>query len=204
MMVVNEDHYVKLVAYDAGEYTLTAAKMGTRYAEAVFHRFVNAHDPEDIKAANVLQDFIEARLKSLGVFEVPKWDRESLDTCRAAILGLNPFAPASTRTFGDVDPVDPVRHLIGTARTWGVLELVYMFIDHTAWGWKLFIGVVSIIAGGSILMYPVAAAIALPQVFLLVLGIWALVEGIILLTLAFKGGGWGAGVLGVTAILLEK
>ena len=40
-------------------------------------------------------------------------------------------------------------------------------------------------------MYPVAAAIALPQVFLLVLGIWALIEGIILLILAFKGGGWG-------------
>lgn len=85
---------------------------------------------------------------------------------------------------------------------WGILELVYMFIDHTAWGWKLFMGVVSIIAGGSILMYPVAAAIALPQIFLLVLGIWALMEGIILLILAFRGGGWGAGILGVISIVL--
>ena len=70
---------------------------------------------------------------------------------------------------------------------WGVLELVYMFIDHTAWGWKLFIGVVSIIAGGSILMYLVAAALALPQIFLLVLGIWVLMEGVILLILALEG-----------------
>ncbi len=85
---------------------------------------------------------------------------------------------------------------------WGVLELVYMFIDHSAWGWKLFMGVVSLIAGGSILMYPVAAALTLPQVFLLVLGIWALMEGIILLFLAFKGGGWGAGILGVISIVL--
>jgi uncharacterized membrane protein HdeD (DUF308 family) len=85
---------------------------------------------------------------------------------------------------------------------WGILELVYMFIDHTAWGWKLFMGVVSIIAGGSILMYPVAAAIALPQVFLLVLGIWALMEGVILLLMAFRGGGLGAGILAVIAIVL--
>ena len=85
---------------------------------------------------------------------------------------------------------------------WGILEIVYMFLDHTAWGWKLFMGVVSIIAGGSILMYPVAAAIALPQVFLLVLGVWALMEGVILLVMAFKGGGWGAGLLGVISIVL--
>ncbi|MGE5603579.1 MAG: HdeD family acid-resistance protein [Nitrososphaerales archaeon] len=85
---------------------------------------------------------------------------------------------------------------------WGIMELVYMFIDHTAWGWKLFMGIVSILAGGSILMYPLAAAIALPQIFVLVLGIWALMEGIILLFLAFRGGGWGAGILAVISIVL--
>ncbi len=85
---------------------------------------------------------------------------------------------------------------------WGIMELVYMFIDHSGWGWKLFMGIVSIIAGGSILMYPLASAVMLPQVFLLVLGIWALMEGIILLFLAFKGGGWGAGILGVISIVL--
>jgi uncharacterized membrane protein HdeD (DUF308 family) len=85
---------------------------------------------------------------------------------------------------------------------WGIMELVYMFIDHTAWGWKLFMGIVSIIAGGSILMYPIAAAVALPQIFVLVLGIWALMEGIMLLFLAFRGGGWGAGILGVISIVL--
>src|SRR5512136_1735106 len=42
---------------------------------------------------------------------------------------------------------------------WGILEIINMFMDHTAWGWKLFIGVISIIAGGYILMYPIAAAV---------------------------------------------
>lgn len=83
----------------------------------------------------------------------------------------------------------------------GILDIVHMFQDHTAWGWKLFIGVVSIIAGSYILMYPVAAGVALPRIFVLVLGIWGLMYGIILLLMAFRGGGWGAGILGVLGII---
>jgi uncharacterized membrane protein HdeD (DUF308 family) len=83
----------------------------------------------------------------------------------------------------------------------GILNIVLLFIDHTAWGWKLFIGIVSIMAGGTILAYPVAAAVALPKIFTLVLGIWALMDGIIMLLMAFKGGGWGAGILGTLGII---
>jgi uncharacterized membrane protein HdeD (DUF308 family) len=83
----------------------------------------------------------------------------------------------------------------------GIFDLVSMFMDHTGWGWKLFMGLVSIIAGGYILMYPIAAAVALPMIFVLVLGIWGLIEGIVLLIMAFRGGGWAAGILGVLAIV---
>jgi len=83
----------------------------------------------------------------------------------------------------------------------GILDIVSMFIDHTAWGWKLFMGLISIIAGSYILMYPIASAIALPKIFVLVLGIWGLVQGVVMLLLAFRGGGWGAGILGALAIL---
>lgn len=84
----------------------------------------------------------------------------------------------------------------------GIIDIVYMFVDRTAWGWKLFMGVVSIIAGSYIMMYPVATALMLPRLFVLVLGIWGLVYGIVLLLMAFRGGGWGAGILGVLGILL--
>jgi uncharacterized membrane protein HdeD (DUF308 family) len=84
----------------------------------------------------------------------------------------------------------------------GIMEIIYMFVDKTAWGWKLFVGLISIIAGGYILMYPVASGLALPQVFVLVLGIWGLMEGIVMLILAFGGGGWSAGILGALGILL--
>jgi uncharacterized membrane protein HdeD (DUF308 family) len=83
----------------------------------------------------------------------------------------------------------------------GVFDLIYMFVDHRAWGWKLFMGIVSIVAGLAIIQYPLIAALLLPKVFVLVLGIWGLLEGIILLIMAFQGGGWGAGILGVLAII---
>ena len=83
----------------------------------------------------------------------------------------------------------------------GVLDLVHMFTDHTGWGWKLFMGIVSMVAGFYIVSYPVVAGIALPKVFVLVLGLWGLIQGIVALVLAFKGGGWGIGVLGVIGII---
>lgn len=83
----------------------------------------------------------------------------------------------------------------------GVLDLVHMFTDHTGWGWKLIMGLISIIAGTYIVSYPIAAAVVLPQVFVLILGIWAFLQGIVALILAFRGGGWGVGILGVIGIV---
>ena len=83
----------------------------------------------------------------------------------------------------------------------GFLEIIHLFSDRTAWGWKLFIGIVSIAAGAYILMYPIASALALPRIFVLVLGLWGLMQGIIMLIMAFRGGGWAAGILGVLAII---
>src|SRR6478736_10110181 len=60
----------------------------------------------------------------------------------------------------------------------GIMDIVSIFVDHTAWAWKLFMGIVSILAGGYILMYPVASALVLPEIFVWVLGIWALITGI--------------------------
>jgi uncharacterized membrane protein HdeD (DUF308 family) len=84
----------------------------------------------------------------------------------------------------------------------GILDIVSMFVDHSAWGWKLFMGIVSIIAGSYIVMYPVASGLLLPRIFVFVLGFWGLMNGIILLIMAFKGGGWGAGILGVLEIVI--
>lgn len=84
----------------------------------------------------------------------------------------------------------------------GIMDIVSMFVDRHQWGWKLFIGIVSIMAGSYILAYPIISAVALPRIFVFVLGFWGLVNGIILLVMAFQGGGWGAGILGVLEIII--
>ncbi len=83
----------------------------------------------------------------------------------------------------------------------GIIDIISIFEERSAWGWKLFIGMISVIAGGYILVYPVASALALPRIFVLVIGLWGLVQGVIMLVMAFKGGGWAAGILGVLGIL---
>ena len=83
----------------------------------------------------------------------------------------------------------------------GFFDIVAIFVDHTNWGWKLFMGIISIAAGSYILRYPLVSAIALPKILVLVMGIWGLMYGIMLLVMAFSGGGWGAGILGVLGII---
>jgi uncharacterized membrane protein HdeD (DUF308 family) len=83
----------------------------------------------------------------------------------------------------------------------GIMDIVHMFIDHRAWGWKLFIGIVSILAGGWILVYPVYAALTLPRIFVLILGIWGLFHGMELLFVGFRGRAWGAVILGFISLV---
>jgi uncharacterized membrane protein HdeD (DUF308 family) len=83
----------------------------------------------------------------------------------------------------------------------GIFTLVGMFVDHTAWGWKLFMGVISILAGIVILRYPLISALTIPTLLILLLGIQGVIVGIIALVMAFKGGGWGAGILGAISII---
>jgi uncharacterized membrane protein HdeD (DUF308 family) len=83
----------------------------------------------------------------------------------------------------------------------GILTLVAMFIDHSAWGWKLFMGVLGILAGIVVLRHPIASALVIPAILILLLGIQGLVTGIVGLVMAFKGGGWGAAILGALSII---
>jgi len=83
----------------------------------------------------------------------------------------------------------------------GIFTLVGMFIDTTAWGWKLISGGISIIAGAVILEYPVISTYVVPAILILLLGLQGIIVGFIGLVMAFKGGGWGAGILAVLSIV---
>lgn len=83
----------------------------------------------------------------------------------------------------------------------GIFTIIGMFLDHSAWGWKLFIGILGIIAGIMVMRHPIASALVVPSIVVLLLGIQGLIAGAVMLVMAFKGGGWGMGILGVLSII---
>ena len=83
----------------------------------------------------------------------------------------------------------------------GITNIVHMFVDHRGWGWKLFSGIIGIVAGGWILVYPVYAAVALPRVFVLIIGIWGLFHGIETLFAGFRTRAWGAVIVGLITLV---
>jgi uncharacterized membrane protein HdeD (DUF308 family) len=84
----------------------------------------------------------------------------------------------------------------------GVFAIVSIFIDSSMWGWKLFAGVLGIVAGVIVLQNPIWSSVLVPTVLVIILGIEGIIIGAVNLFQAFKGAGWGAGILGILSILL--
>jgi uncharacterized membrane protein HdeD (DUF308 family) len=83
----------------------------------------------------------------------------------------------------------------------GIMSIVRIFIDKTAWGWKLFSGIIGILAGMAIIQYPLWATILIPTTMVWLFGFFGIIIGVLGLIQAFQGAGWGAGILGVLSIL---
>lgn len=83
----------------------------------------------------------------------------------------------------------------------GIIDIVRIFMDSSMWGWKLFSGIIGILAGIAIIQYPLWATILVPAVIVWVFGFFGIIIGIIGIIQAFQGAGWGAGILGALSIL---
>lgn len=121
VQVIDEDHFAPDVFYAPSTNTLTREEIGTRYVALAIRTFVNPNDKADMAAVHALQDAIKVEQTSVGKFEVPEWDQDSLKKVREALLGLAAANGGidSARMFGRKGAVDPVQHLIGTAAGWG-------------------------------------------------------------------------------------
>jgi uncharacterized membrane protein HdeD (DUF308 family)/predicted flap endonuclease-1-like 5' DNA nuclease len=84
----------------------------------------------------------------------------------------------------------------------GILTLVSLIWDRSQWGLKIITGILGILAGLFIVRNPIISAFVVPASFALALGILGIVIGIGQLIQAFRGGGWGIGILGVLSIIL--
>ncbi len=83
----------------------------------------------------------------------------------------------------------------------GILEIVSIFIDRSAWGLKLIGGIIGIWAGLFIINHPIGGALAFGFAVVIILGIQAILLGITHLVQALRGAGWGIGLLGVINII---
>jgi len=119
MVVINEDHYIKQVAYDPGDYVLTREKIGTRYVQVAFRTLVDPNNAEDVKAVHAIQDKIVVKQAAPGRLEIPDWDEASRKRVGDGLKLMGSTLSDSKRMFGDVEDVDPVRHMIGTAGGFG-------------------------------------------------------------------------------------
>ena len=84
----------------------------------------------------------------------------------------------------------------------GIFELGSLFVDRTAWGWRVFTGIISIFAGGYIIAAPLIGAVVVVGVATLLLGINGMIIGVVDLIKAFQGAGWGKGLLGLFSLVI--
>jgi uncharacterized membrane protein HdeD (DUF308 family) len=84
----------------------------------------------------------------------------------------------------------------------GIVSVIGALVfSYNRW-WKLLSGILSIIAGVVILTYPIYSSFIVLALFVIFIGVWAIVTGAVKLVWGLKGGGWGVGILGILTIIL--
>ena len=137
----------------------------------------------------------ESRAESSEGMSVPWWV-VLLEGIAAVIIGILLLTAPGIPMYALIQIIG-FFWLIG-----GIFRTVSIFVDSSSWGWKLLGGVVGILAGLVILQHPLWSSLLLPAVYVVILGIQGIILGGASLVMAFRGGGWGTGVLGVLSILL--
>jgi uncharacterized membrane protein HdeD (DUF308 family) len=85
----------------------------------------------------------------------------------------------------------------------GIMALVRVFVDRSVpWMWSLLVGIVGIFAGLVVLRHPLFAVLTVPAVIVIVLGVEALVMGVLDVIGGFSGGGIGSFFLGVINLVI--
>ncbi|AKB37508.1 hypothetical protein MSSAC_2918 [Methanosarcina siciliae C2J] len=83
----------------------------------------------------------------------------------------------------------------------GVISIISLLVDREDMGWKLLSGVMGILIGILVFVYPYSPFVIL-ALFVVILGILSIVYGAIKLFWALKGGGIGMAILGVLTIVI--
>ena len=136
-----------------------------------------------------------AETEGVPIPSVPWW-LVLLEGIAAVIIGIFLLTSPGIPLFALVQ-ITGFFWLIG-----GIFRIVSIFVDSSSWGWKLLGGIIGILAGLVVLQHPLWSTLLLPAVYVIILGIQGIILGGASLVMAFRGGGWGTGVLGVLSIIL--
>lgn len=119
--VLNEGHWMPFVVTEPGSFTLTRENAGTRYVLVGFRTQMNMQDPDDILAANKLQDLIQVEQAEPGemVF-TDRWDKEAIMAMRKELQILrDEKGYKSEDMFGKQGEIDHDLNNVGVAIGWG-------------------------------------------------------------------------------------
>ncbi|MEI6292948.1 MAG: DUF308 domain-containing protein [Methanomicrobiales archaeon] len=83
----------------------------------------------------------------------------------------------------------------------GLFALISLAVDKTNMAWKIVVGLLGIIAGILIMIYPYYSTILLPSLLIIFIGVWGLIIGGITIAHGIRGGGWGEIILGVLGVI---
>ena len=84
----------------------------------------------------------------------------------------------------------------------GILGLVSLVADRTMWLWKVFAGIIGILAGIAVIQHPLWATILIPSTLILVVGIFGIVSGILGIIHSWSARSWTGVALGAFGALL--
>lgn len=84
----------------------------------------------------------------------------------------------------------------------GLFNLLSIFIDKSRWGWKLFSGILGVIAGLLVLNFPLVGGAIYLSVMVIIMGIIGLLFGLIGVVAAFQGGGWKSALFGIVSAII--
>jgi len=83
----------------------------------------------------------------------------------------------------------------------GIFRIMGIFVDASAWGWRLLAGLLSILAGLLVLDHPLWSTLMVPTVVVFVVGFLSILQGAAGLVVALQGGGWGVGILSALGVI---
>ena len=84
---------------------------------AVFRTFIIPNGPEDLEAANALQDKIQSIQEFPRAYEVPDWDKGSQTKVEMALRSLRETPVSGEGTIGERSKLDKLDYLMGVAQS---------------------------------------------------------------------------------------